>query len=68
MEPDKKLASRRDFLKRTGRIAAASALAGVAVPHVHAAESNLLRVALIGCGGRGEAPWRIASPRMTASS
>ena len=53
MEPDKKLASRRDFLKCTGRIAAASALAGVAIPPVHAAENNLLRVALIGCGSRG---------------
>ena len=46
-------ASRREFLKNTGRIAAASALAGVAIPHVHAAESNTIQVALIGCGGRG---------------
>ena len=47
------MASRREFLKNTGRIAAASALAGVAVPHVHAAENNTIQVALIGCGGRG---------------
>ncbi len=46
-------ASRREFLKHSGRIAAASALAGMAVPHVHAAEDNTIRLALIGCGGRG---------------
>lgn len=47
------LASRRDFIKTTGQLAAASALAGVALPHVHAAEDNTIRLALIGCGGRG---------------
>jgi predicted dehydrogenase len=46
-------ASRRDFLKTTGTVATASALAGVAVPMVHAAEDNTIRVALVGCGGRG---------------
>src|SRR5438105_10271419 len=46
-------ASRRDFLKTTGQVATASALAGVAVPAVHAAEDNTIRVALVGCGGRG---------------
>jgi predicted dehydrogenase len=45
--------SRRDFIKTTGKMAAASALAGVALPHVHAAENNTIQVALIGCGGRG---------------
>lgn len=45
--------TRREFLKNTSRFAAASALAGVAIPHVHAAENNELQVALIGCGGRG---------------
>jgi len=45
--------TRREFLKDTGKLAAASALAGVALPHVHAAEDNTLRVVLIGCGGRG---------------
>ncbi|MGO8744908.1 MAG: Gfo/Idh/MocA family protein [Thermoguttaceae bacterium] len=44
---------RREFLKNTGRLAAASALAGVIVPHVHAAEDNTIRLALIGTGGRG---------------
>src|SRR6266545_2618812 len=47
------LTSRREFIKSTGRIAAASALAGVALPHVHAAEDNTLQLALVGCGGRG---------------
>lgn len=45
--------SRREMLQTTGRVAAASALAGVAVPHVHAGENNTLQVALVGCGGRG---------------
>lgn len=45
--------TRREFLKSTGQLAAASALAGVALPHVHAAPDNGLSVALIGCGGRG---------------
>jgi len=47
------LPSRREFIKTTGRIAAASALAGMAVPYVHAAGNETLQVALIGCGGRG---------------
>ena len=45
--------SRRDFLGFSGKLAAASALAGVAIPRVHAAEDNTIRLALIGCGGRG---------------
>jgi predicted dehydrogenase len=45
--------SRREFLKNTGRFAAASALAGIALPHVHAAEDHTIHLALIGCGGRG---------------
>jgi predicted dehydrogenase len=52
-ETTKKTVSRRTFLKSTGQMAAASALAGMAVPHVHAAENNTIQVALIGCGGRG---------------
>ena len=43
-------AKRRDFIKTVG---GASAFAGMAVPHVHAAESNTIEVALVGCGGRG---------------
>jgi predicted dehydrogenase len=45
--------TRRELLQAAGTVAAASALAGVAIPHVHAAEDNTIRVALIGCGGRG---------------
>jgi predicted dehydrogenase len=45
--------TRREFLKQTGRMTVASALAGVAIPHVHAGEDNTIRLALIGCGGRG---------------
>jgi len=47
------LTSRREFIKSTGKIAAASALAGVAIPHVHAAGNETIQVALVGCGGRG---------------
>src|SRR5437667_2345586 len=47
------LSSRREFIKNTGKIAAVSALAGVAIPRVHAAENNTIQVALVGCGGRG---------------
>jgi len=45
--------SRREFMQNTGRVAAATALASMVVPKVHAAEDNTLRIALIGCGGRG---------------
>jgi len=45
--------SRRDFLINSGRLAAVSALYGVAIPAVHAAGSDLIQLALIGCGGRG---------------
>jgi predicted dehydrogenase len=45
--------SRREFLAQSGRVLASSALAGVALPFVHAAEDNTIRLALIGCGGRG---------------
>jgi predicted dehydrogenase len=45
--------SRRELLQTTGAVAAASVLAGVAIPQVHAAENNTIQVALVGCGGRG---------------
>src|SRR4051812_31243394 len=45
--------SRREFLKASTRVAAASALAGVVLPHVHAQDSQTIQVALVGCGGRG---------------
>ncbi|HEU4751480.1 MAG TPA: Gfo/Idh/MocA family oxidoreductase, partial [Armatimonadota bacterium] len=54
MNPDENtLTSRRQFLKTAGGAAAASALSGVSLPAVHAAGSDLIQVALVGCGGRG---------------
>ncbi|HOX56448.1 MAG TPA: Gfo/Idh/MocA family oxidoreductase [Candidatus Paceibacterota bacterium] len=52
-ETSNSLTTRREFIKTTSRIAAASALAGVALPHVHAEGSGLIQLALVGCGGRG---------------
>lgn len=46
-------ASRRQFLRSAGRLTATTALAGTVIPAVHAAEDNTIRLALIGCGGRG---------------
>jgi predicted dehydrogenase len=45
--------SRRELGKKVGQIAAVSALAGVAIPSVHAAGDPTIQVVLIGCGGRG---------------
>jgi predicted dehydrogenase len=45
--------SRRGFIHRTGAVAVTSVLAGVSLPWVHAAEDGTIRLALIGCGGRG---------------
>src|SRR5256885_630382 len=45
--------TRRELLKTSGQVAVASALAGMVVPHVHAAENNTIQLALVGCGGRG---------------
>jgi predicted dehydrogenase len=42
--------TRRQFIKTA---AVASALAGVKIPFVHAAEDNTTQVVLVGCGGRG---------------
>jgi predicted dehydrogenase len=53
MTDPKPSASRRTFLTTTAGVAAASALSQVMIPSVHAAEDNTIRVALVGCGGRG---------------
>jgi predicted dehydrogenase len=45
--------SRRDLIRQSGKVVAASALAGVVLPQVHAGESNTIQLALVGCGGRG---------------
>ncbi|MFO0910721.1 MAG: gfo/Idh/MocA family oxidoreductase [Isosphaeraceae bacterium] len=47
------LPSRRELFKQAGRTAAASAVAGLAVPLVHAAGDSTIRLAIVGCGGRG---------------
>jgi hypothetical protein len=38
---------------RAGQVAAVSALAGIAIPAVHAAGDSSIGIALVGCGGRG---------------
>ena len=53
MTEKKPQGTRREFLKRTGTAAAATTILTAASPRVHAAEDNSIRVALIGCGGRG---------------
>ena len=47
--------SRRSFLKTTGNAAAGAALAAaLSTPRPgHAAEANTIKIALVGCGGRG---------------
>jgi myo-inositol 2-dehydrogenase / D-chiro-inositol 1-dehydrogenase len=49
------LTTRRDFLKASGSALAGAALAApLAVPRPgYAAEANTIRIALVGCGGRG---------------
>lgn len=48
----KNRSSRRDFLKTTAFASAALAAAS-SIPRVHAGEDNTLKIALVGCGGRG---------------
>lgn len=50
---DQSSASRREFLKWGTSTAAVVGTAVGVVPAVHAAEDNTIRLALIGCGGRG---------------
>ena len=47
--------TRRDFLRSSAVVAGAVTMGGVlsAVPAVHAAENNTIKLAVIGCGGRG---------------
>jgi predicted dehydrogenase len=45
-------ASRRQFIKAAGG-AAAFAFSGAGIPTAHAAGSDLIQVAFVGCGGRG---------------
>jgi predicted dehydrogenase len=45
--------SRRQFISKSGKIFAGSVLAGIALNKIHAGEDNTIRLALVGCGGRG---------------
>ncbi|MCA9449029.1 MAG: Gfo/Idh/MocA family oxidoreductase, partial [Candidatus Omnitrophica bacterium] len=45
--------SRREFMANSGKFVAASAFAGAVIPPVYAGEDNTIRIALVGCGGRG---------------
>jgi len=50
---DKSRINRREFLKRSGSVASAAAVLGRLAPVAFAGEDNTIRLALIGCGGRG---------------
>ncbi len=45
--------SRRDFLTQGGKLAAGSVLGSVVLSRAYAGEDNTIRIALVGCGGRG---------------
>lgn len=45
--------TRRRFLQATGGLAAATLLPRIATPTVHNSSDDTIRVALVGCGGRG---------------
>ena len=45
--------NRRDFLKQSGRVVAGAAVLGTIAPVAYTGEDNTIRLALIGCGGRG---------------
>jgi len=47
------LSSRREFLKNSSKAVAGAALAGAISAPGHAADQNTIKVALVGCGGRG---------------
>ena len=49
----KSTGSRREFLKRSGSGLAGAALAGAISARSYAGEDNTIKVALVGCGGRG---------------
>ncbi len=47
------MTTRRDFLKQSGGALAGAALASAISARSYAAEDNTIKVALVGCGGRG---------------
>ncbi|MBQ7814121.1 MAG: twin-arginine translocation signal domain-containing protein, partial [Thermoguttaceae bacterium] len=52
--------SRRSFLKTSGLATVAATIPAVSAPRVHAGEDNTIRIAWIGCGGRGNGAVRQA--------
>jgi len=47
------LPNRREFLKNSGKAVAGAALVGAITTRGYAAEHNTIKIALVGCGGRG---------------
>jgi len=45
--------SRREFLRQSSALAAGAALASAISVRAHAGENNTIKIALVGCGGRG---------------
>jgi len=45
--------SRREFMKSTGKLAAGAALLGALSSRAYAGEDHTIKIALVGCGGRG---------------
>ncbi|MGL4943608.1 MAG: Gfo/Idh/MocA family protein [Thermoguttaceae bacterium] len=52
--------SRREFLRTSGVLSAGLATASLLAPRVHAAGDDVIKVALVGCGGRGSGAVRQA--------
>ena len=71
MEINKKLVeqmtNRRTFMKGSGAVLGAGTIAAIA-PNVHAQGSDVIRVGLIGCGGRGGVERDSAGSRRTHST
>jgi predicted dehydrogenase len=51
--PTSAVTTRREFLKTSGKAAAGAALASAIAARSHASENNTIKIALVGCGGRG---------------
>jgi len=49
----KPVTTRRDFLKHSSSAIAGAALLGAVASRAYAAEDNTIKIALVGCGGRG---------------
>ncbi len=53
MSTDNNSTSRRQFLKATGGLAVASLLPNLGIAGLFAGSSDLIQIAIVGCGGRG---------------